>query len=153
MGSPLVIRDAPAAAVIGGGFIGAVHVEALRRIGVGIVGLLGSSPERASGVADRLGIPRVYRDLDALLADERVEVVHIASPNEHHFEQARRALESGRHVICEKPLACSSEETATLRRWPARGRRRHRRSITTSATIRSAGRSATGSPPAGWGGC
>ncbi len=115
MGSPLVIRDAPAAAVIGGGFIGAVHVEALRRIGVDIVGLLGSSPERASGVADRLGIPRVYRDLDELLADERVGVVHIASPNEHHFEQARRALESGRHVVCEKPLACTSEETAALR--------------------------------------
>ena len=49
MGSPLVIPDAPGAAVIGGGFIGPVHVEALRRIGVEVVGLLGSSPERASG--------------------------------------------------------------------------------------------------------
>jgi predicted dehydrogenase len=115
MGSPLVIRDAPAAAVIGGGFIGAVHVEALRRIGVEVAGLLGSSPERASGVADRLGIPRVYRDLDDLLADERVGVVHIASPNAHHFEQARRVLDSGRHVICEKPLASTSEETSALR--------------------------------------
>ena len=94
MGSPLVIRDAPAAAVIGGGFIGAVHVEALRRIGVEVAGLLGSSPDRASGVADRLGIPRAYRDLDDLLADDRVGVVHIASPNAHHFEQARRVLES-----------------------------------------------------------
>jgi predicted dehydrogenase len=115
MGSPLVIPDAPAAAVIGGGFIGAVHVEALRRIGVAVVGLLGSSPERASGVARRLGIPRVYRDLDELLGDERVGVVHVASPNAHHFEQARRALESGRHVICEKPLAITSTETSALR--------------------------------------
>ncbi len=115
MGSPLVIRDAPAAAVIGGGFIGAVHVEALRRIGVEVLGLLGSSPERAEGVAGRLGIPRVYRDLDDLLADERAGVVHIASPNQHHFEQARRVLESGRHVVCEKPLASTSEETSALR--------------------------------------
>ena len=115
MGSPLVIRDAPAAAVIGGGFIGAVHVEALRRIGVEVVGLLGSSPERAEGVAGRLGIPRVYRDLDDLLADERAGVVHVASPNAQHFEQARRVLESGRHVVCEKPLASTSEETSALR--------------------------------------
>ncbi len=115
MGSPLVIPEAPAAAVIGGGFIGAVHVEALRRIGVEVVGLLGSSPERSSGVAARLGIPRVYRDLDELLGDARVGVVHVASPNRHHFEQARRALESGRHVICEKPLAITSAETSALR--------------------------------------
>ena len=57
---------------------------------------------------ERLGIPRVYRDLDELLGDERVGVVHVASPNAHHFEQARRVLESGRHVVCEKPLATSS---------------------------------------------
>ncbi len=66
-------------------------------------------------MAGRLGIGHVYRDLDELLNDERAEVVHIASPNACHFEQARRVLESGRHVICEKPLATSSEETAELR--------------------------------------
>lgn len=114
MSSPMIIPDAPPAAVIGGGFIGAVHVEALKRIGVPVAGLLGSSPERAAPVAKRLGIPRVYRDLDDLLADERVQVVHIASPNALHFEQARRVLESGRHVICEKPLAESSAETSGL---------------------------------------
>jgi predicted dehydrogenase len=115
MSSPGVIRGAPAAAVIGGGFIGPVHVEALRRIGVEVIGLLGSSPERAEGAARRLGIPRVYRDLDELLDDRRVGVVHVASPNVHHFEQARRVLESGRHLVCEKPLARSSQETAALR--------------------------------------
>jgi predicted dehydrogenase len=115
MGSPYFIPEAPGAAVIGGGFIGPVHVEALRRIGVEVVGLLGSSPERASGTARRLGIPRVYRDLDDLLADNRAGVVHVASPNAEHFEQARRVLESGRHVICEKPLATTSADTAALR--------------------------------------
>jgi predicted dehydrogenase len=115
MSSPRVIRGAPAAAVIGGGFIGPVHVEALRRIGVEVAGLLGSSLERAEGAARRLGIPRVYRDLDELLGDGQVGVVHVASPNAHHFEQARRVLESGRHVVCEKPLAVSSVETSALR--------------------------------------
>ena len=73
---------------------------------------------RSSGrtqVARRLAIPTVYRDLDELLADRRVGVVHVASPNGHHFEQARRVLESGRHVVCEKPLATSARETAVLR--------------------------------------
>jgi predicted dehydrogenase len=115
MGSPNALLSAPGAAVIGGGFIGPVHVEALRRIGVDVIGLLGSSRERASQTAQRLAIPRVYQDLDELLDDERVGVVHIASPNAHHFEQARRVLESGRHVICEKPLATSTGETAALK--------------------------------------
>ena len=83
----------------------------------------------------------------------RVGVVHVASPNAHHFEQAQRVLESGRHVICEKPLATSSQETAALRRWPSRGRHRRPRSITTSATTRSATRSASGSPAARWAAC
>ena len=115
MGSPCVIPELPAAAVIGGGFIGPVHVEALRRIGVEVVGLLGSSFDRAAQTARRLAIPRVYRDLDELLDDRQVGVVHVASPNGHHFEQARRVLESGRHVVCEKPLATSTRETAALR--------------------------------------
>jgi len=100
--------------VIGGGFIGPVHVEALRRLGVEVAGLLGSSPARAQTIADAQAIPKVYVDLDELLGDDRVGVVHVASPNAFHFEQARRVLESGRHLICEKPLAISSRETAAL---------------------------------------
>jgi predicted dehydrogenase len=115
MGSPSMMRGAPAAAVIGAGFIGPVHVEALRRIGVEVIGLLGSTPNRAARAAETLAIPRVYRDLSELLGDSRAGVVHIASPNAHHFDQAKRVLESGRHVICEKPLATSSQETHTLR--------------------------------------
>ena len=115
MASPYIMTGSPAAAVIGGGFIGPVHVEALRRIGVQVVGLLGSSVDRATQTAERLAIPQVYRDLDELLDDNRVGVVHVASPNGHHFEQARRAIESGRHVVCEKPLATSARETAALR--------------------------------------
>jgi predicted dehydrogenase len=114
MSSPHVLVDAPAVALIGGGFIGPVHAEALRRIGVPVVGLLGSSPKRARAVADRLGIARVYHDLDDLLADDRVGSVHVASPNSAHFEQTQRALETGRHVVCEKPLATTSAQTSAL---------------------------------------
>jgi predicted dehydrogenase len=114
MNSPTMIPQAPGAAVIGGGFIGPVHVEALRRIGVPVVGLLGSSPERARRTADQLAIAHVYRGLDELLSDPQVSVVNVASPNDFHFAQTKSVLESGRHVICEKPLANSSRETGVL---------------------------------------
>jgi predicted dehydrogenase len=119
MAAPVVLENPPAVVLIGGGFIGPVHAEALRRIGVRVVGLLGSSPERAAPLAQRLGIPRVYRDLDDLLSDTAVQAVHIASPNAHHFDQAAACLEAGKHVLCEKPLAISSEQTADLCRRAA----------------------------------
>jgi predicted dehydrogenase len=114
MGSPYVVAGAPHAALIGGGFIGPVHAEALRRIGVHVAGLLGSTPERARPLAARLGISRVYADLDELLADRAVGIVHVASPNVFHHEQATRILESGRHIVCEKPLATTAAETSAL---------------------------------------
>src|SRR4051812_34964693 len=114
MGPPSVAGSRTGVALIGGGFIGPVHAEALRRIGVTGVGLLGSSPERARPLAGRLGIGRVYADLDELLGDPAVGAVHIASPNIAHFAQARAALLADKHVICEKPLATSSTETSAL---------------------------------------
>lgn len=107
-------RPAVNAAVIGSGFIGTVHVEALRRIGVNVVGLLGSSPERATERAAALGVPRGYVDLEELLADRSVHVVHVTSPNELHHPQAKAILAAGRHVVCEKPLAMTSAQSAEL---------------------------------------
>lgn len=105
-----------AAAVVGTGFIGLVHVEALRRLGIDVVGVVGSSPQRGTAKAEQHGLPAAYENLDAMLADDRVDVVHIASPNHVHFDQARRCLAAGKHVVCEKPLATSSHETRELMR-------------------------------------
>ena len=102
------------AAVIGSGFIGTVHIEALRRMGVHVHGVLGSSPERAAARADELGVSRGYASLADLLDDDRVEVVHVTSPNHLHHPQVREILHAGRHVVCEKPLAMSSEESGDL---------------------------------------
>ena len=102
------------AAVIGSGFIGTVHIEALRRIGVTVHGLLGSTPDRAAERARRLAVARAYDSLDELLSDERVEVVHVTSPNHLHHPQVREILAAGRHVVCEKPLAMTSRESAEL---------------------------------------
>ena len=102
------------AAVIGSGFIGTVHVEALRRIGVRVAGLLQSSPERGVARAAELGLPGAYRSLSELLADDAVQVVHVTSPNALHHAQVKEILAAGRHVVCEKPLAMTSAESAEL---------------------------------------
>lgn len=103
------------AAVVGLGFIGLAHVEALRRLGVEVVGGLGSRPERTRERTEQAGIPTAYGSLDEVLADERVDVVHIASPNHAHAAQAQAVLDAGKHVVCEKPLGISTDETARLR--------------------------------------
>lgn len=102
------------AGVVGVGFIGVAHVEALRRLGVDVVGVVGSSPERAEAKAQAANLPTVYESLDALAADPDVDVIHIASPNHAHADQVRICLDAGKHVVCEKPLALNSHDTADL---------------------------------------
>jgi predicted dehydrogenase len=107
------------AAVIGSGFIGTVHIEALRRIGVQVRGLLGSSAERAHERAEAIGVPRGYGSLGELLEDDGVEVVHVTSPNNLHFPQVKQILAAGRNVICEKPLAVDATQSGELVRLAA----------------------------------
>ncbi|MCA0271368.1 MAG: Gfo/Idh/MocA family oxidoreductase [Proteobacteria bacterium] len=102
------------AAVIGTGFIGSVHLSTLRRLGVPVAGVLGSSPARGADRARALGVPRAYGSLDELLADPAVQVVHVTSPNVAHHEQVLQILAAGRHVICEKPLAMTSAQSAEM---------------------------------------
>ncbi|HEX4677974.1 MAG TPA: Gfo/Idh/MocA family oxidoreductase [Gaiellaceae bacterium] len=98
------------AGVVGTGFIGVVHVDALRRLGVEVTGVVGSSPERAQAK----GLAPTYESYEALLADERVDVVHLTTPNHLHYPQVKAALEAGKHVICEKPLALTATESQEL---------------------------------------
>jgi predicted dehydrogenase len=102
------------AAVVGVGFIGPVHIEALRRLGVVVTGVLGSTPEKSQRAAQALGVPRGYASYDELLADKSVDVVHLTTPNRQHFAQAQAALRAGKHVLCEKPLAMNTTESAAL---------------------------------------
>src|ERR1700722_18251272 len=103
-----------AAAVAGTGFIGPVHVEALRRLGVRVKGVLGSSAEKSRAAASAHGLEVAYPDFAALLGDREVSVVHLASPNRLHRAQVLAALGAGKHVVCEKPLGMTSGETAEL---------------------------------------
>jgi predicted dehydrogenase len=101
-------------AITGTGFMGPAHTEGLRRLGINPVGILGSSPEKSAAAAKNLGISKAYKSYDELLADDEVQVVHVTSPNRAHVDQAGRALQAGKHVLCEKPLAMTSAESARL---------------------------------------
>lgn len=103
------------AAIVGTGFMASVHAEALRRIGIHVLGVVGSSPERGRQQAEALSLPTVYPTFDEMLADDRVNVVHVCTPNHLHHEHALGALRAGKHVVCEKPLAMSTAEAAELR--------------------------------------
>ncbi len=98
------------AAIVGTGFMGRVHAEALARIGVPVVGVVGSTPQRAASS----GLATPYRSFDEMLDDDRVDAVHICSPNDRHHEQVLAALQAGKHVICEKPLALTAAQAREL---------------------------------------
>lgn len=102
------------AAVIGAGFVGRAHIEALRRLGIEVAGLLGSSPQRTRHQSQALRIARAYASLDELTADASVDAVHVCTPNNLHRDESEAALNAGKHVVCEKPLAMNSRETAQL---------------------------------------
>lgn len=69
------------------------------------VAILSRQEETGRALAAQFQIPKVYTDLDQMLADPEIELVYVASPNSIHYRQARAALLAGKHVICEKPFA------------------------------------------------
>lgn len=100
--------------IVGTGFAALAHLEALRRIPeIEVVAIAGSDPDRTSQLADRYGL-RAYTDHRALLDDPRVHAVHNCTVNERHCEVSLDALERGKHVLTEKPLAVNSDESARL---------------------------------------
>ncbi|MCC6880753.1 MAG: Gfo/Idh/MocA family oxidoreductase, partial [Verrucomicrobiales bacterium] len=103
------------AGIVGTGFIGPVHIEALKRLGIQVTAICGST-KNARALADLWGIPEVYGDYDcdAMFRSPNVDVVHLTSPNKVHVEQSLAALAAGKHVICEKPLGMTSEDTARV---------------------------------------
>lgn len=100
--------------VIGVGFIGPAHMEGLRRLGFEVVAVAEATQELAEEAAARLLVPKAYGDWKDLIADPEIDVIHIASPNFLHYTHARAALEAGKHVVCEKPLAMNADESASL---------------------------------------
>ncbi len=103
------------AAVFGTGFVGRVHVEGIRRqTNVELVAIAESNDELAKRFAAEMGVERSSGDYHELLADKEIDAVHICTPNALHFPMAKAAVEAGKHVVCEKPLALSVAEAAEM---------------------------------------
>jgi len=79
-----------------------------------VVALASREQSKAAAAAARLGIERAYGSYDALLADPKIEAVYNPLPNDLHVPWTLRALAAGKHVLCEKPLALTAAEAATL---------------------------------------
>jgi predicted dehydrogenase len=103
------------AAIFGTGFMGRVHLEALRRVEfVEAAAIAGRNLEAAQRLGAGFSISTVASDYREILRDASVSAVHICTPNALHFSMAKDALQAGKHVICEKPLATSVEQGEEL---------------------------------------
>ncbi len=101
--------------LVGAGFVGPHHLDAVRRLGyVDVVAIAGSSEASARRKADALGVPTAYGSAEALLADPKVQVVHNATPNYLHYPVNAAAIAAGKHIVSDKPLAMTAAEARTL---------------------------------------
>jgi predicted dehydrogenase len=102
-------------AIIGTGFMGRVHLEAARRVEfVEPAAIAGRNAEAARNLGAGFSIPSIVADYHDILRDPSIAAVHICTPNAQHFPMAKDALQAGKHVLCEKPLATNTDEAEEL---------------------------------------
>lgn len=107
--------------IVGAGFVGPHHVDAVRRLGfVDVVAVAGNGDASARAKAEALHVPRAYGNYEALLDDPDVQVVHNATPNYLHYRVTAAAIARGKHVVSDKPLAMTSAESKKLVEQAAR---------------------------------
>ena len=116
--------------IVGAGFVGPHHIDAVRRLGyVDVVAVAGSSEASAEKKADALGARKAYGSYEALLDDPDVQVVHNATPNYLHYPVNAAAIAKGKHVVSDKPLAMTAAEAQDAARSGDEGRHRPRRHV------------------------
>jgi predicted dehydrogenase len=94
--------------------MGRTHIQSLRRLGIEVYGVAGVDELEAKKAASELGIPKSYKSFDDSINDTEIKVVHLCTPNNQHYSQAKQALKAGKHVLCEKPLAMTFAESREL---------------------------------------
>jgi predicted dehydrogenase len=109
-----VTGDALRVGILGGGFAARLHARAARLAGAEIVGVVASSPDRADAAATELGARRGFADAAELISLEELDVVHVCTPNSLHVPLTLAAIEAGKRVICEKPVALDASGAAEL---------------------------------------
>jgi len=102
-------------AILGTGFMGRVHLEAVRRVeSVEAAAIAGRNADAAQRLGSGFSIPKITSDYREILRDPSIDAVHICTPNAQHYSMAKDALLAGKHVLCEKPLATTVEEGEEL---------------------------------------
>ena len=102
--------------IVGAGFIGPQHINAVRRLGyVDIVAIADMNEALAREKADALHVPKAYGNYEEMLDDPDVHVVHNATPNFLHYPVNAAIIAKGKHVVSDKPLALSADEARKLR--------------------------------------
>lgn len=103
------------AGIIGTGYIGVSHIEAIRRIGFGeLVAVADMNAGLARRKAEEYCVPRCCNTVEELLRDTDIDIVHNCTPNNLHYEINRKVIAAGKHLLSEKPLARTSAESGAL---------------------------------------
>lgn len=101
--------------VVGLGYAGRVHLEGYQQLSnVHVIALADADPQRLTSFGEKYGVPHLYQDVRELIARDDLHAISVGTPNFLHAPIAIAALESGKHVLCEKPLARSGPEAETM---------------------------------------
>lgn len=101
--------------IIGMGYIGESHIEAIRRIGIcQLCAVADTNYELAKQKAEAYGIEKVYASVDEMLNDKDIDAVHNCTPNFLHMEINEKIIRSGKHLFSEKPLTMNYEQAKKL---------------------------------------
>lgn len=104
----------PKIAFAGCGKIAHVHINFLSKLGAKVASVCDSSDTRASLFSQQYKIPHYYTDMSTMLSEENLEVLHILTPPHTHFDLIIKSLESGCHVVVEKPLCLKKSEAERI---------------------------------------
>lgn len=102
------------AGIVGAGFIGRVHARSVRVVGARVAAVAASTPSRSAEARRELGAEHDFASAEELIASDLVDVVHICTPNDLHVPLALAALDAGKHVVCEKPIALDANGAMEL---------------------------------------
>lgn len=103
------------AGIIGMGFIGVTHIDAIRRIGsVDLIAVADVNYELAKRKAEQYGISKCFSDMESFISDPDIQVVHNCTPNYMHFDINEKIIKAGKHIFSEKPLTRTIEESTKM---------------------------------------
>jgi predicted dehydrogenase/nucleoside-diphosphate-sugar epimerase len=112
---PIVVDPAIEVCIIGCGVIAEEHLKILKRIqGIRVTGICDSNPDAAAKLASNFSVPNAYSDVHRMLEAERPHAVHIVTPPQSHADLTQAAVQSGCHVLVEKPMAVTSREARAM---------------------------------------